>query len=465
MTTSGTGSSTFLVTSSTATTLTVSSAFGTTPGSGTTFSIAAGVWPYYQYPVPGSTEEADGIPIDLVRASASETDLAAHGVSVCSGLAQQAIGSDAVIGLSFSPASPDPDGAAIQDVAPATIDFSNTGGAETATDTAWRVFCAPATDPLAITTWDQLYQAEGLSGAPSPDQPLVPVGPKNNSGTGATWYTFAGCGTTTGRILSDHLVTENDAQQLSQYAAQNVTGTIALNTTSCPSNTTVSGEPCGPDGTTGASSASNPTDNCGGTGVGSGLGTATYTASNEKCVDQEVADSLFFMSYGYSVSHVYTAAVTIPTAAIGSSPSYIDSNATNYQVGGNPSTIGGAPVSGAVLGQPGAFGAVAGDPRATNSSAVQTGRDLWLDYLTANVRASAASFVNWVCDEGDFISPKGVDLTTGAPIDNEITSDITGWGFGRLSCDGGTGAYNVRGSTYTAPISEAVVDPAPFNNE
>ena len=38
-------------------------------------------WPYYTYPVPvGSTEGAIGIPIDLVRASASEADLSNHGV-------------------------------------------------------------------------------------------------------------------------------------------------------------------------------------------------------------------------------------------------------------------------------------------------------------------------------------------------------------------------------------------------
>ena len=60
-------------------------------------------WPYYTYPTPGANEGADGIPIDLVRASASEADLGNHGVTVCSDLQQQAVAADAVIGLDFTP--------------------------------------------------------------------------------------------------------------------------------------------------------------------------------------------------------------------------------------------------------------------------------------------------------------------------------------------------------------------------
>ncbi len=127
-------------------------------------------WPYYTYPVVSSTEGANGIPIDLVRASASEADLSNHGVTVCSDLGQQGVAADAVVGLSFSPA---PSGVTVTDPAKSVlIDFDNTGGAESATDTAWRVFCAPATDSLSITTWDQLAAVEGFTG-PSPDQPLV----------------------------------------------------------------------------------------------------------------------------------------------------------------------------------------------------------------------------------------------------------------------------------------------------
>jgi hypothetical protein len=166
------------------------------------------------------------------------------------------------------------------------------------------------------------------------------------------------------------------------------------------------------------------------------------------------------MSYGYYASHPFTASVTIPTAAVGSLPSYIQ-NASNYEVVGTASTIGGAGVNGGNLGQPGS--GVTGDPRASNPNAVQTGRDLWLDYLTDHVRASAAAFVNWVCDSNDRVAPKGIDLTTGVSFDTEITNDMSAWGFGRLNCD----AYGTSGtsSTYAPAISSAVIDPGPPNNE
>jgi hypothetical protein len=467
VTTSGTGATQYLISSNTATTITVNGAgFSVVPGAGTTFEVQNEDWPYYTYPIPGGTtstnftDNADGIPIDLVRASASEFDLSNHGVTVCSDLDQQGVAQDAVVGVTYRPqgttAGQLPDSTPVEEVAPAAgLDFSIGAGPGTASDTAWRVFCDTSnTDGLSITTWDQLYAAEGIGGAPSPDQPIVLWGPKNNSGTGATWYTYAGCGTGTGRILADHLITENDAQQLGQYSAQNPSGSITLNSTATIPNPY-------------------PTDQCGGTGPGSGMGTATYGAAysglaqnplpttNEQCVAQEVADSIFFMSYGYSVSHTFTADVTIPTAAAGSTFNYLYLT-TNYEAADIPSTIGGVPVTSLLLGQP---TAVAGDPRANNAGAVGTGRDLWLDYLGDHVRASAAGFVNWACDLGNELFNKGIDLTTGAPLDTELSNSLTSWGFVRISCDGGTGAFGARGSTYTPAITQAVPDPGPFNNE
>jgi len=467
-------------------------------------------WPYYTYPAANTNLGADGIPLDLVRASASDADLTNHGDNFtgCPDLSQAAVASDAVVNLDFNPVVPaavvTSDGLT-QPVDPAsgvTLDFNNgtvaptyVSGESTATcvtggtcpigqntwaDTAWRVFCAPSNSPLAITTWDQLFQAENLGSGPSPDQPLVLWGPKNNSGTGATWYTYAGCGTGYGRILNPaHLFTENDAQQISQYAAQDLHQAISLNTTSCPANTSVADPsqngsplvPCGPFGTTGASSATATVDNCGGTGATtSGLGTSTWTAANEQCVYQEVADSLFFMSYGYLASHPFTASVTIPSVANGNNVNWIykmpqaattapQLSAASYQVKGAISTIAGQQVSGPVLGQP---TPVIGAPRANNPSAVLTGRDLWIDYLSDHVRASAAGFVNWFCDAGQNILPKGFDNTTGAPYDTEITQDITAWGFGRLNCDLGSTTAPV---TYTPAIASAVIDPGPPNNE
>ncbi len=416
-------------------------------------------WPYYTYPVvPGSgqTFGALGIPIDLVRASASIADLGTVGVSGCSDLLQQGIASDAVVGLSFNPA---PSGVTVtQALPPGTIlNFTSVGGANSETDTAWRVFCAPASSDLSITTWDQLAAVEGFTG-PTPDQPIVLWGPKNNSGTGATWYTFSGCTSAnpTGRVPSTHLITENDAQQLSLYAAQNSSQSISLNTAGCPSCVTPIP----------ATTANPLIDNCGGNGTtATGLGTSSWSTANEQCVAQEVADSLFFMSYGYYSTHTYTAAVTIPTGTVGSSPDWIlegtpghGAATPNYEVVGTASKIGGVTVTGAVTGQPGA--GVPGDARSSNTNAVLTGRDLWLFYLSDHVRASAAGFVNWVCDAGNEVAPKGLDVTTGVPLDTEITNAVTAWGFGRLNCDSGSTTTD-----YGSTITTAVIDPGPPNNE
>lgn len=459
-------------------------------------------WPYYQYPTPEQANEgADGIPVDLARSSAAQADLTAHGVTVCADAQQQGFAADAIIVLGFDPqgstAGQLPDTTPVEEVAPSTpIDLSNTGGPGTATDTAWRVFCDAASDPLSITTWDQLYEAEGIANPPSPDQPIVLQGIQNKSGTGATWYTFSGCGSTNGRIPTDHLMAENDAQQISQYEAQDSPDTTyPLNATGCSASTTPETCTGSTPVVTGAASSPVTIDNCGGSGAGSGLGTASYGnaptgknpgtgltwASNEQCVAQMIADSLFPMSYGYYFSHPFTAAVSIPTGAQGTNPDYIDltpgtASGDLYEVGGSATTIGGAAVSGSDLGQPGT-GGVTGDPRATPGSGVQTGRDLWLDYLIDHVRASTAAFVNWLCDYNDYISPKALDQETGQPIDNEITAAVQSWGWQRLSCDGGTGAFGARGSTYTSPITnttgtigstaytEPVIDPGPPNNE
>ena len=171
------------------------------------------------------------------------------------------------------------------------------------------------------------------------------------------------------------------------------------------------------------------------------------------------------MSYGYYSTHTYTAAVTIPTGTVGSSPDWIlegtpghGAATPNYEVVGTASKIGGVTVTGAVTGQPGA--GVPGDARSSNTNAVLTGRDLWLDYLSDHVRASAAGFVNWVCDAGNEVAPKGLDVTTGVPLDTEITNAVTAWGFGRLNCDSGSTTTD-----YGSTITTAVIDPGPPNNE
>ena len=118
-------------------------------------------------------------------------------------------------------------------------------------------------------------------------------------------------------------------------------------------------------------------------------------------------------------------------------------------------------MSGPNLGSP---VAVTGDPRGQNTGAVATGRNLYLDYIPGHVRASAAGFVNWVCDAGNTLEPKGVDETTGVPYDTEVTQDVTAWGWNRISCDLGTGtsyspAIAFTTSSGASDTNGAIIDP------
>ncbi len=459
---------------------------------------------YYDYPMPGTGTGANGIPLDLVRASASLFQLNEQGITT-SCAAQAGLAQDAVVGLTFTPennaGNPGlPDGVSVEDPAwyvtngvtypsgytgPYNFDLSNAGGTGALTDTAYRVFCESASNPDSITTWDQLYSAEGVptDDWPPTDQPIVLWGTKANSGTGADFYDFAGCTEQTfGRIPSSHLITENQTEQLSLYAAQLASSSITLNG-AFPAGATTN--------TLGTSANIDCGDGLGDTGFGTAKydATGTYnfgTTSPQQCVAQEVADSIFFMSYGYYVSHPYTASLTIPTAADGSSPDYIeceslqpasatgcpftDLTATGgeeYQVEGTATTINGQDVSGPNLGSP---VAVTGDPRGQNAGAVATGRNLYLDYIPGHVRASAAGFVNWVCDAGNTLEPKGADETTGVPYDTEITQDVTAWGWNRISCDLGTGTSYSPAISFTtgsgaSDTNGAIIDAGPPNNE
>ena len=61
-----------------------------------------------------------------------------------------------------------------------------------------------------------------------------------------------------------------------------------------------------------------------------------------------------------------------------------------------------------------------------------TARTLFNVYNTGNLNASAAGFVNWVCDSQTAIT-KQKDNSSGVNFDNELTSIIGSYGFQRLT--------------------------------
>ena len=61
-----------------------------------------------------------------------------------------------------------------------------------------------------------------------------------------------------------------------------------------------------------------------------------------------------------------------------------------------------------------------------------TARVLWNIYRTDTVKASTGGFLNWICDSNTNFQ-KAKDNSTGLNLDAEVTSDITGFGFIRLT--------------------------------
>jgi hypothetical protein len=362
----------------------------------------------------------DGLPVDLLRASASLTGLAEHGATTCTaasagGETQDQIATSAVVGLDFANVISNAYyGSESSSPVPAGFSLTNAGGVGSTTDTAWRIFCDTTDPSLQITNWDQVGGG---------DEPIVLWGPANNSGTGVTFYDYAGCvAPSTGNVPSFHLITENAAPQIPAYASADCTS-----------------------------------------GTQSVIGTSAYTQSVEGCVADEVANSLFFMDYGYTFSHAQTATVTIPDYTQGDVPSWIndlqDAANGSLTLNGSPWQIKGSNTK--MANTHGASVPVSGSDLTTLASE----RGLYLDYLAdstssvSEVRASAAAFVNWVCDAGNVIAPKGLDPTTGVPFDTEITDAISGWGWAQNNCDAGY----TPGSPPTASgpaISSALPDPS-----
>jgi hypothetical protein len=61
-----------------------------------------------------------------------------------------------------------------------------------------------------------------------------------------------------------------------------------------------------------------------------------------------------------------------------------------------------------------------------------TSRTIFAVYRTSTLRASTAGFLNWLCDSQSAIT-KQKDRTTGANLDNEVTTTIQSFGFIRLT--------------------------------
>ena len=79
-----------------------------------------------------------------------------------------------------------------------------------------------------------------------------------------------------------------------------------------------------------------------------------------------------------------------------------------------------------------------------------TARVLWNIYRTDTVKASTGGFLNWICDSNTNFQ-KAKDNSTGLNLDAEVTSDITGFGFIRLTDVSTTPAISTPADGIAAP--------------
>jgi hypothetical protein len=398
-----------------------------------------------------SVNANDGLPVNFTRASASLTQLANHATgSTCPTFdeSQAQIATSAVVGVDFANVVPSAYyGTATTNPVPAGFTLTAGSGTGNSNDIAWRIFCDSNADSGAkgtvsspppgtgkITNWDELGGGNA---------PIVLWSPSNSSGTGADFFDYAGCGTTTGNVpnvagQSNHTkLTENDTDQIPEYASEDCYNT------------------------------ENP-----GSPVTSGvIGTSKYTQTVEACVATEVADSLFFMDYGYTSTHPNTVSLELPDFTQGNTPSWInDLYDFNNGIGSISSLNGSAWEIEGTNTEMDTTGGVTVPVTGANEGSLASTRGLYLDYLPATVpvgdsvgpnpvTASSAGFINYVCDAGNQLYPKGVDQTTGVPFDTEIHNAIADWGWQQDNCDQQTTSGGV--TTFTGPqISSAVTDPA-----
>jgi hypothetical protein len=217
----------------------------------------------------------------------------------------------------------------------------------------YETYCDTSRTGVAIDDWGQLNdrtidsstgRTKGSEGIGTPIGvsiyfPLVNL----KSGTYGVWLVFVGCRPNT-KNTDRQVVQENDAPQLSDVAAFN-----------------------------------NPSDN--------------IAAANQ------VARSLYYLSYGVSQWHPYT----------------YSSGGT----GGKLTKINGLSAS----------------PAVEVAKTIATYRGLYNIYLPRTVRASVAGFLNYVCDTDPRKANHGIDLTTGRNYSDELTNTIsTQFVFPRVPC-------------------------------
>ena len=271
---------------------------------------------------------------------------------------------------------------------------------------AYRLWCA--SDTTRIYDWGQLtnLNANGPgnggvaktvgNGAPI-GVPIRIVGVNPNSGTNSTFASFANSGGSSANSANSNILSDGNAASGPNPLVSN--GVTGNNEIALENNASQIGDFAASD------FPNDPADEA-----------------------VEIATSLYFMSYGVWFTNDYANTATLEPGT-GTVPAGVPTAYTANTLSENGVSLSNPHIK---------------------SNAYPTARDLWNVYNTATVRASAAGFLNWICDtnpastgsavgnpltggHGGQIA-KGKDNSTGLNFDAELQNIISNnFGFQRLT--------------------------------
>jgi hypothetical protein len=268
-------------------------------------------------------------------------------------------------------------------------DVDNTGGLSSI---AYRLWCA--NDSTRITDWGQLTNlsasgpgnggsAKTIGNGAAIGVPIRIIGINLGSGTVSTFASFANSGEGSSGVCGTNppLTDNNAASQQNPLTSDGVTNNLEIAVENNASE----------------------------------IGTFAAADFPNDPADQAVvlATSLYFESYGVNQSNPNAGSASL-TPGTGTVPSGVP---LSYTV--------------SLLNENGVQPSIANE-RANN---YPTARTLFNIYNASKIRASAAGFLNWICDSQSAFQ-KSTDLTTGQNFDNEITNVInSNFEFSRLNDD------------------------------
>jgi hypothetical protein len=305
----------------------------------------------------------------------------------------------------------------------AMTDMTVFGGSPTSNTLASRIYCT-TTNPSPITDWGQLTGGSTVGGGTAENIPLYIPFVNTASGTYSTYKGLVGCDTN-GPNKDGQLTQENDTPQLSDEA---LTAGQSLVTR-------------WPDFNTSGTTTTDPPL----------TGNASLVFA-----ENQLAASIYYMSFGVNLTKKYTGQVSLPTGCTGSGCTIPSTSATKLTVDGIAAS------EKCDFPDPGICTGPGGTAPVNGQSDLTTARQLFNVVKVDTIRGSVAGFMNYVCDANN-MAEYGTDLTNGKNYGQEVSQAVTNsFGFPYQNCasDSSGNDIDVFVAPGTTPVAGQYVVPS-----